>query len=97
MSSATTGGLGKKSTIAAITPKPRGLDAMSPARLKGVGPALEKKLAAIGITSIQDLLFHLPLVTELLFFLMALYVPFSTTIKNFAVKEELGQTKRYLR
>lgn len=61
MSSATTGGLGKKSAIAAITPKPRGLDAMSPARLKGVGPALEKKLAAIGITSIQDLLFHLPL------------------------------------
>ena len=61
MSSATTGGLGKKSAIAAITPKPRSLDAMSPARLKGVGPALEKKLAAIGITSIQDLLFHLPL------------------------------------
>ena len=39
----------------------KSLDAMSPARLKGVGPALEKKLAAIGITSIQDLLFHLPL------------------------------------
>jgi len=54
MSSANTGGLGKKSAIAAITPKPRGLDAMSPARLKGVGPALEKNLAAIGITSIQD-------------------------------------------
>ena len=61
MSSATTGGLGKKNAIAAIAPKPRSLDAMSPARLKGVGPALEKKLAAIGITSIQDLLFHLPL------------------------------------
>jgi len=61
MSSATTGGLGKKTAIAAIAPKPRSLDAMSPARLKGVGPALEKKLAAIGITSIQDLLFHLPL------------------------------------
>ena len=39
----------------------KSLDAMSPTRLKGVGPALEKKLAAIGITSIQDLLFHLPL------------------------------------
>ena len=39
----------------------KSLDAMSPARLKGVGPALEKKLAAFGITSIQDLLFHLPL------------------------------------
>jgi len=39
----------------------KSLDAMSPARLKGVGPALEKKLASIGITSIQDLLFHLPL------------------------------------
>ena len=61
MSSATTGGLGKKNAIAAIALKPRSLDAMSPARLKGVGPALEKKLAAIGITSIQDLLFHLPL------------------------------------
>ena len=61
MSSATTGGLRKKNAIAAIAPKPRSLDAMSPARLKGVGPALEKKLAAIGITSIQDLLFHLPL------------------------------------
>ena len=61
MSSATTGGRGKKNAIAAIAPKPRSLDAMSPARLKGVGPALEKKLAAIGITSIQDLLFHLPL------------------------------------
>ena len=61
MSSATTGGLGKENAIAAIAPKPRSLDAMSPARLKGVGPALEKKLAAIGITSIQDLLFHLPL------------------------------------
>jgi ATP-dependent DNA helicase RecG len=34
---------------------------MSPARLKGVGPALEKKLAAIGILTLQDLLFHLPL------------------------------------
>ncbi len=29
--------------------------------LKGVGPALEKKLAVIGIHSVQDLLFHLPL------------------------------------
>jgi ATP-dependent DNA helicase RecG len=34
---------------------------MSPARLKGVGPALEKKLTAIGILTLQDLLFHLPL------------------------------------
>ena len=40
MSSATTGGLGKKNAIAAIAPKPRSLDAMSPARLKGVGPTL---------------------------------------------------------
>src|SRR5210317_289407 len=39
----------------------KSLDAMSPARLKGVGPAPVKNLAAIGITSIQDLLFHLPL------------------------------------
>ena len=39
----------------------RRLDSMSPARLKGVGPALEKKLAAIGILTLQDLLFHLPL------------------------------------
>ncbi len=42
-------------------PAPRRLDSMSPARLKGVGPALEKKLAAIGIVTLQDLLFHLPL------------------------------------
>jgi ATP-dependent DNA helicase RecG len=48
----------KPSTLA---PELKRLDAMSPARLKGVGPALEKKLAAIGITSIQDLLFHLPM------------------------------------
>ena len=39
----------------------RRLDSMSPARLKGVGPALEKKLTAIGILTLQDLLFHLPL------------------------------------
>jgi ATP-dependent DNA helicase RecG len=61
MSSATTSGFGKKNAIAAIAAKPWSLDAMSPARLKGVGPALEKKLAAIGIISIQDLLFYLPL------------------------------------
>ncbi len=42
-------------------PAARRLDSMSPARLKGVGPALEKKLAAIGILTLQDLLFHLPL------------------------------------
>jgi ATP-dependent DNA helicase RecG len=29
--------------------------------LKGVGPRLQEKLAALGINSIQDLLFHLPL------------------------------------
>ena len=29
--------------------------------LKGVGPRLQEKLAALGISSIQDLLFHLPL------------------------------------
>lgn len=28
--------------------------------LKGVGPALEKKLSRLGITSLQDVLFHLP-------------------------------------
>lgn len=46
-----------------LIPRPaaRRLDSMSPARLKGVGPALEKKLAAIGILTLQDLLFHLPL------------------------------------
>lgn len=42
-------------------PSARSLVSMSPARLKGVGPALEKKLAAIGIHTLQDLLFHLPL------------------------------------
>ncbi len=39
----------------------RGLDSVPPSRLKGVGPSIEKKLAAIGIFSVQDLLFHLPL------------------------------------
>ena len=29
--------------------------------LKGVGPALAKKLEAIGMRNVQDLLFHLPL------------------------------------
>ena len=61
MRSATTGGLGRENAITAIAPKPRSLDAMSPARLKGVGPAPEKRLAAIGITSIQEPLVHFPL------------------------------------
>ena len=37
------------------------LDKVPITRLKGVGPALEKKLNAIGIHNLQDLLFHLPL------------------------------------
>ena len=37
------------------------LDKIPITRLKGVGPALEKKLNAIGIHNLQDLLFHLPL------------------------------------
>lgn len=36
------------------------LDQISLTRLKGVGPALEKKFNAIGIRNVQDLLFHLP-------------------------------------
>ncbi len=36
------------------------LDKISVTRLKGVGAALEKKLGAMGIHNIQDLLFHLP-------------------------------------
>ena len=37
------------------------LDQIAVTRLKGVGSALEKKLNSIGIHSVQDLLFHLPL------------------------------------
>jgi ATP-dependent DNA helicase RecG len=41
--------------------QPQSLDQISVLDLKGVGPALANKLAALGIQSIQDLLFHLPL------------------------------------
>lgn len=37
------------------------LEHISLTRLRGVGPALEKKLNVIGIHNVQDLLFHLPL------------------------------------
>jgi len=37
------------------------LDQISVSTLKGVGPKLEEKLAGLGVLSIQDLLFHLPL------------------------------------
>lgn len=37
------------------------LDQMALTRLKGVGPALEKKFNQLGIYKVQDLLFHLPL------------------------------------
>ena len=37
------------------------LDRMPLTRLKGVGPALQKKFQQLGIINVQDLLFHLPL------------------------------------
>lgn len=37
------------------------LDRMPLTRLKGVGPALDKKFQQLGIFKVQDLLFHLPL------------------------------------
>ncbi len=37
------------------------LDQISLTRLKGVGPSLAQKLSVLGIHSVQDLLFHLPL------------------------------------
>ncbi|POP54576.1 ATP-dependent DNA helicase RecG [Zhongshania marina] len=37
------------------------LDQISVNALKGVGPRLQEKLSALGIVTIQDLLFHLPL------------------------------------
>ena len=37
------------------------LDQIPLTRLKGVGPALEKKFHQLGICNVQDLLFHLPL------------------------------------
>lgn len=36
------------------------LDDIPVTQLKGVGNALAEKLAKLGITSLQDLLFHLP-------------------------------------
>lgn len=39
----------------------RGLDQISVTRLKGVGQAMADKLARIGLETLQDLLFHLPL------------------------------------
>ncbi|HCL73369.1 MAG TPA: ATP-dependent DNA helicase RecG, partial [Gammaproteobacteria bacterium] len=37
------------------------LDALPLTYLKGVGPALAKKFKQLGISSVEDLLFHLPL------------------------------------
>ncbi len=37
------------------------LDQISLTKLKGIGPALEKKFHQLGIYNVQDLLFHLPL------------------------------------
>lgn len=42
-------------------PTNQALDQIPLTRLKGVGPALAKKLQVIGIQNVQDLLFHLPL------------------------------------
>jgi len=39
----------------------RGLDQIPVTRLKGVGAALEEKLTRLGLATLQDLLFHLPL------------------------------------
>lgn len=35
-------------------------DAIPVDRLRGVGPRLAERLANLGVTSVQDLLFHLP-------------------------------------
>lgn len=40
---------------------PKALDQANITTLKGVGPALADKLAKIGITTLQDILFHLPI------------------------------------
>ncbi|MGB0732819.1 MAG: ATP-dependent DNA helicase RecG [Pontibacterium sp.] len=40
---------------------PSGLEQTPVKQLKGVGPALELKLLKLGISSVQDVLFHLPL------------------------------------
>ena len=40
---------------------PATLDRIPVAALRGVGPRLQEKLAALGILTVQDLLFHLPL------------------------------------
>ena len=41
--------------------KPAALDAAPITRIRGVGPRNQEKLAKIGITTLQDILFHLPL------------------------------------
>jgi ATP-dependent DNA helicase RecG len=41
--------------------QPATLDQLPVTQLKGVGPKLQAKLASLGILSVQDLLFHLPL------------------------------------
>ena len=37
------------------------LESLPLTRLKGVGTALERKFSQLGISSVEDLLFHLPL------------------------------------
>ena len=39
----------------------RTLDQISVNRLKGVGTAMQQKLEKLGLETLQDLLFHLPL------------------------------------
>ncbi len=50
-----------QSALQAGAPVLRGMDQISVSRLKGVGAAMEQKLAKLGLETLQDLLFHLPL------------------------------------
>lgn len=43
-----------------MAPMTADLASIKPGTLKGVGPALEKKLARLGIHNLQDIIFHLP-------------------------------------
>jgi len=43
------------------SPPPQAIETLPLTRLKGVGPALAEKLQALGIHTVLDLLFHLPL------------------------------------
>ena len=51
----------RKKFFSVAKPSPSPLDQLSVEKLTGVGPAMADKLSKIGLLSVQDILFHLPL------------------------------------